>query len=132
MIYTIQQSSKKLSLNHKNKPYFIGFKTVNLARKVQYSLHPEPNILLVRGDPRKFEEVTFDTNSILFIPKCKGSIWDPMNDAGFHMNRIDDTEFSLNLTVRCGLIYPDKLIFEDNEDFIFSASVFDPIPTIRL
>lgn len=132
MIYTLQQSSKKLSIVHRNKNYYIGFQKVNMARKVQYSLHPEPNILLVRGDPIKFEEITFDTNSFIFIPKCHGSIWEPMNDAGFHMNQVDDTEFSLNLTVHCGIIMPDKLVFEDDDEFIFSTSVFDPIPTIRI
>ncbi len=129
--YTIQRGHDILSVNHKNTQYFIGFKKAITARTVQYSLNPEPKIQLLRGDKIHSNEIYFDVNSSLFLPKCKGSTLDPMNDGCFHMNQMEQADFFLLTTKRCGIIIPYDLKHEDDDEFVFTSFVIDPIPTIR-
>lgn len=130
-IYTIQRQHDILSISRKHQ-YFIGFKTPNLARKVQYSIHPEPELTLVRNENIHKDEVYFDNSAILFIPKCIGSTLEPMNDGGFHMNKMNENEFYLLLSKRYGIIIPYDLVAEDQDEFIFKSFVFDPIPTLKM
>lgn len=48
-------------------------------RKIHYSIHPEPKIILVKSN--------------LYIPKCKGSILYPINDAKLYLNTIKEDIF---------------------------------------
>jgi hypothetical protein len=66
-------------------------------------------------------------NETLFIPKCAGSIHDPMNDGGFHMDNVLESEFLLYpVTKNIGIVVPYKLEQEDSEEFMFKAYVIDP------
>jgi hypothetical protein len=137
-IFTIKQGNKTLSLPHRNSNYVIGFKTAITARKVYYSLDPNPKFTLVRDQDIFLSEelnekgydinLSIDVGATLFIPKCKGSILEPLNDGGYHLNQIPEKEFiSYPLDNRLGIIMPYELIEESIEEFIFKACVVDPV-----
>jgi hypothetical protein len=128
MINIIKQKNKTLGLTHNNRHYIIGFPKLNLARKVHYNIHPEPNLTLIRGDMIIHEDIEFDTSSTLFIPKCKGSIWEPMNDGCFHLSHMKKDEFYiLPGKNRIGIIIPYNLEEETEDQFMFKVSVVNPI-----
>lgn len=137
-IYTLQQGNKTLSLVHAQNYYIIGFKNPYITRKVHYSMHPEPKFTLLRDTNKVFQKefetegydisLTMDFKATLFIPKCKGSILEPMNDGGFHMKVYKETEFlAFPINKRLGLIIPYTLEVEDEEEFMFKACVIDPL-----
>lgn len=113
MIYTLNQDNKTIGIIHKDKSYIIGSKNIMTIRKIHYSIHPEPKIVLVK--------------SSLYIPKCKGSILDPMNDAKLHLNTMDIDTFSSLPFKGIGIIIPYNLDYEDEDTFIFKSHVFGPI-----
>lgn len=115
MIYTINQDNKTIGIINNNKPFIIGTKNIITIRKIHYSMHPEPKIILV--------------DSILYIPKCKGSILNPMNDAKLHLGRMNTNTFSSLPFKGIGIIIPYNLKYEDENIFIFNSHVFDPIET---
>jgi hypothetical protein len=137
--YTIQRGNKCISYNTIERKYIIGFKSVLVARRVQFSIQPEPEISLIRG--KQFElsdnanktdknhlEFVLDTEACLFIPKCKGSIYEPLNDGGFHMGIINFDEFiRFPFTKGLGIIMPYEVFEESEEEFIFTSYVIDPI-----
>lgn len=130
VIYTIQKNHDILSVQQSSTRYYIGFNKSQTARKVQYSIHPEPQITLMRGTRTHVDEVYFEFDASLFIPKCVGSTLLPMNDGCFHMNMLSEKEFLLLPTKRCGIIIPYELSVEDDDEFVFKTFVIEPIPTI--
>lgn len=134
-IHTLRQGNKTVSINHRRKHYLLGFQTAITARKVHYSMHPEPKFTLIRENDidlsKDLEEVdiklTIDTSATLFIPKCKGSIHDPMNDGGYHLDRVLESDFLLYpVTKNLGIVVPYVLECEDENEFMFKAYVIDP------
>lgn len=134
-MYTIKQKNKTLSVYHEHKHFVIGFKTALLARKVHYNIHPDPKMTLVRSiepidlSPKVDFDISLilDVASTLFIPKCKGSIWEPMNDGMFHVDKMQEIEFyNLPISSNLGIIVPYKLEDETNEEFMFKAYVVEP------
>lgn len=117
MIYTLNQDNKTIGIINKDKPFIIGTKNIMTIRKIHYSIHPEPKIVLVK--------------SSLYIPKCKGSILDPMNDAKLHLSMMDIKTFSSLPFKGIGVIIPYNLEYEDEDTFIFNSHVFTPIEISR-
>jgi hypothetical protein len=113
MIYTLNQDNKTIGIMHKNKSFIIGSKNIMTIRKIHYSIHPEPKIVLVKSN--------------LYIPKCKGSILDPMNDAKMHLSMMNLNTFCSLPFKGIGIIMPYNLEYEDEDTFIFKSHVVAPI-----
>jgi len=137
-VYTLKIKNKTVSLQYKKHHYIIGFKNVLFARKVHYSLHPEPKFTIVRDNDIDLSKhlseegydisLNIDPNATLFIPKCVGTSLDPMNDVGIHLNKHSENEFlTYPITKHLGIIMPYKLYEENEDEFIFKSVVIDPI-----
>ena len=137
-VYTLKIGNKTISVNHKQRHYVIGFKNVVHARKVHYSMHPEPKFTLIRDNnidlSKSLSEegydltLSLDVNATLFIPKCKGSTLHPLNDAGVHMATSAEKEFlTYPVLKHIGVIMPYRLFDENDDEFIFTSYVIDPI-----
>jgi hypothetical protein len=134
-MYTLKLGNKTMSVLHKEKHYIIGFNNVKLARKVHYSIHPHPNFLLVRGtdidlskDLNEFNiSLNLDTSANLYIRKMNGSVWDPMNDSGFHLHAYKEEEFLLfPIQKQLGIIVPYRIEEESENEFMLRAYIIDP------
>lgn len=140
-MFTIQQKNKTVGMRHKDNHYIIGFNNVTQARKVQYAMHPEPRLILTRGDgldigsvleslkPKGSNAVSIviDTEATLFIPKFKGESTSPMNDGSFHMNTVPYDDFiAYPFTKMLGVIIPYDLVYEDDNEFTFRSQVIEP------
>lgn len=112
MIYTLNQDNKTIGIINKEKPFIIGTNKIMIIRKIHYSIHPEPKIVLAKSN--------------LYIPKCKGSILDPMNDAKLYLSKMDIKTFSSLPFKGIGIIIPYNLEYEDQNVFIFNSHVFEP------
>lgn len=130
-IYTIQQKNKTVGIVHNNFHYVIGFKNIVMARNVQYNLHPEPRIILDRANITEISVLedcmTIDLNSKLYIQKYNGSAQDPLNDGHYHINTEDELNFlQYPIDKMIGVIMPNELLDEDDDNFIFESQVIDP------
>lgn len=132
-MYTICRGSKTVSVNSNNINYVIGFKSLSYVKKVQYNIHPEPKIILLKSNTQIVKneglaiDITIDNEATLFIEKHLGDALDPLNDGGFHINtsKIDDFvlyPYSKNI----GIILPFDLLDETENEFIFKSIVIDP------
>lgn len=123
-MFTLKRGSKTVGLFIKDRPYVIGFKSLVHIRAVHYNIHPNPNFTLVKTDPIENENITAYMNSTLFIPKCQGSVLDPLNDGGFHLSKYKAHEFYMLPHKGVGIITPYKLMDEDRYEFVFKAHAF--------
>lgn len=135
-IFTIKQGNKTLSTKSKDCHYVIGFKSAFAARKVQYSMQPEPDIMMLRCSNTYIsldryginDDLVMDANATLFIPKCKGSTLERMNDGGFHLYETTYKEFlDYPFIKNLGVIIPHYLTHEDEHEFAFKSVVIDPL-----
>ena len=127
-MYTLKLGNKTMSLTHNNKFYVIGFKNALHARKVQYSIHPEFKFTLLRDDAKLKDDLVYDDNVTLFIPKCIGSTLLPENDVGLHLKEERDF-LSFPVTKQLGIIVPYNLIDEDKNEFVYKSLLFESIST---
>jgi hypothetical protein len=127
MIYTIKQKNKTIGLRHNDRSYIIGFSKLIVARNVHYKMSPEPNFILIKNNTIIHDEIIFDNKSTLFIPKCSGSILDPMNDGGFHLSQMKKEDFYILPKQGVGIILPYTMEEENDLEFMFKVHVFDPI-----
>lgn len=141
MIYILQQKNKSLSLLHNEKHYVIGFKNVIHARSVHYNLHPEPKMKILNEKVAKpsasANTHTYISGDVrLQIPKCRGSIHEPMNDGNFQrlssaspMKEYPNEEFiKWPFHKQLGVLLPYFLEDESHEHFIFRTIMIDPMP----
>lgn len=132
-MYTLKQGNKTVGIYHKNNHYIIGFESIINARKVQYNLHPNPEITLLRGETINKHiyfcdiNLKLDIDATLFLPKYKGSTTDPMNDGNYHLSTENYNEFiAFPFMKNIGIILPSELKDEDDDEFMFKANVIDP------
>lgn len=133
-MYTLRRGASTVSYQDSGRHYVIGFKNVNMARNVHYSMHPEPNFKLERTDQIGVSSAAFNLqlimnpNAKLYIPKFTGgSIWDSMNDGSFHLDSVWADDFVMYpFTKGLGIIMPYLLEDEDKEVFVFKSCVVDP------
>jgi len=127
-MYVLKRSSKTMSVTHNYSHYVIGFKSSTLARNVHYNIHPEPQFEFYRGQ-------TEATNNlgVLVIPKFKqGSFLDPMNDGGFHMEKMNYDDFiHLPIKKNLGIIMTFSIEEETSEHFMLKVFVFDPLQEVN-
>jgi hypothetical protein len=117
-IYTINQGNKTLSTIHNDKHYIIGFKNIFQARAVHYTLNPNPNIILSRSKDY----------SLLFISKCDGSIWNPINEAGFYLKEYCENEIlTFPEKKQLGIIIVTEIEDETDKSFVFKSDIMDPL-----
>ena len=55
-MYTICRGNKTVSVKSDNKDYIIGFNKILIAKSVQYNIHPEPKIILLRSNIQKIKK----------------------------------------------------------------------------
>lgn len=136
-MFTINHKSRTVGLQHKDSHFVVGFKSVRMARKVMYQLHPEPTLMVVRGDEIDLTtriqakgvdmNLVIDSSAALFIPKFEGSSSDPMNDGGYHLHNVSEVEFmTYPFTKMLGIILPYELIDENDKEFIFRTQLIKP------
>lgn len=133
-IYMLRQGNKTLSVNQRGRPFVVGFQTATTARKVHYSLHPEPVLLLLRDEDHdscvsvdECRGLTVSPAATLFVPKCQGSTLLPMNDGGFHLHSCPEPEFmALPYTHGMGIVVAYKLEDEIDDEFVFKAYAVEP------
>lgn len=118
-MYTLKRGSKTVGFYSGNTSYVIGFKSVVHARSVQYSLNPNPKFMLLKSEPVFKDELVANMESTLFIPKCKGSALDPMNDIGLHLNKVELKDYYMLPHKGVGILIGYDLVYEDQYDFIF-------------
>lgn len=129
-MYTICRGNKIISVRSNNKDYIIGFNKVIIAKKIQYNIHPEPKIILLRSNIQKIKEgdltLSIDNDATLFIEKHNGCALNPMNDGGYHINTVNINEFMLYpYSKNIGVVLPFNLIDESECEFIFKSIVVD-------
>lgn len=130
-VYTLQRGNKTVGIHASSKPLVIGFVKLNHVKAVHYNMHPDPEtrIQVIKN----VSEATYMLDgtqmkiipeSTLFIPKCTGDSMHPMNDGGFHLNTMKDTDFyALPLTHNVGIIVPYELVDEDEHEFMFRVNI---------
>lgn len=149
-VHVIKQRAHTVSYREvlhdtRTRHYIIGFQSVAQARKVQYSLAPEPSLYLQRTD---FEDVTpqinegltkfgvasldasiiIDTRARLHIPKGDAKLPSdhPLNDGNFHLSSIPMEEFLMfPFEKDIGIIIPYDLEKEDDNEFVFVSQVVE-------
>lgn len=140
MIYTLQKGDTCLSVMHRRIQYLVGFQKVMHARKVHYSIHMNPQLLLLRdtnidlhGDLMENGydlNLTLDVHSVLFVPKNTTSCMDAIYDGCFTMRSVKETDF-LKIPIfnpsPTGIIMPYDLIDETEDEFMFRSYVIDPL-----
>lgn len=120
-MYTVKVKSKTVGFSHKDRSYVIGFRKINVARKVMYDMDPEPNILLHRKDTQIVQDIVFDARATLLIPKKK------YPDNMFYIATMHQIDFYGLPTKGIGIVIPHELVFEDDSLFEFSTHVVEPI-----
>ncbi len=153
--FLIKHKNKTLGLTeyHANRlhQYVIGFKSPILARKIHYNMDPEPILRLERNDRINItqeinillnglgiadvdNEVYIDVMSMLYIPKMAnaGSILDPMNDGGFHLEEenLEDL-YMMPFEKNIGMILPYDLVMEDQKQMVLACQVIDPVDSTK-
>lgn len=130
-MYTLKQGNKTMSVYTCQKHYVIGFQKVLLARHVQYMLHPEPKLTLIK-DPKEYARnrkmsLAMDGKATLFVPKCRGSTLHPMNDGNFHLHQYKTEEFMMfPYEKQLGIVIPYFLQEESEDEFMFKSLVIEP------
>jgi hypothetical protein len=147
---------KHLSVRHMNVDYVIALKNVTLARAIHYSLPPYPELTLVRGKDlvvtvgvdvieRHVDEgiivssssssssassstrLIIDPTATLFMPKADGTIWHPLNDAGYYLDLKKESEvLAMPVKERRGIVLPQGIKSETDDEFVLSAFVIEP------
>lgn len=133
-ISTISKNNKNIGFYHKYKPYVIGFKNPNVARKVMYNMHPEPIFTLLTGNPREEldynynKHITIDNEAVLFIPKSEYRIFTLPEHNLYYLENVEYEEFIIYpYTKNIGIIIPYLLIDETDEEILFRSHTIDPI-----
>lgn len=129
-MYTINSGNKTVSVHSDNIHYIIGFKNVRIARKVQYNMHPEPIITIIKNPETQItnNNVHLNNDVTLFIPKAPLDLPPAMRDGGYHIHEYKENDFmALPSTRNIGIIIPIKLQEETNEEFVFKSILFDPM-----
>lgn len=136
-MYTIRVGNKTVSVSTPQHHYIIGFKNAHVARKVQYGMHPEPQLTLVRDPdidiPRNQKtppdiDIKMNNASTLFIPKAPVDLPPQMRDGGFHLHEYKEADFmALPGTKNIGIIIPYLIDDETVSEFVFKSIVIDPI-----
>jgi len=131
--------------------YIVAFKSPILARKVHYTIDPEPVLRIERqgrinikneintcleelGISGVDNEIYIDVISKLYIPKTKnpGGFNDPMNDGGLHMEEgpLEDY-YMMPFDKNIGVILPYELFLEDSKNLVFLCQVIDPVDSYK-
>lgn len=131
IMYAIKQGNKTFGLMHGEQFYIIGFSCTKTARKVQYSLHPNPYIHLQKNNQIELDimkkKIMIYPVGNLRIQKYVGSSENPLNDGNYHMSVYYDSEFLMYPYKKMvGLILPYELIDETDTEFHFLTTVIDP------
>lgn len=119
-IFLIKKGNQTIGFNKNNNNYVIGFQNLYLTRKIQYSIHPEPQFTIINSNKiyDKQTNLSIDTELVLFIPKYKGSFSDPLNDGCYHLSNMSYNDFLLIPTQSyLNIIMPYKVITEDQDEY---------------
>lgn len=139
-VYSLQKGNKMLSVLHRRTEYLVGFSKVMNARKVHYSIHMHPQLILLRDTNIDLHQdlfdkgydlhLTLDVKSTLFIPKNKQKCIDPIYDAVFTMVQMEERDF-LQLPIKSdkGIVVPYELLDETEDEYMFRSYVIDPLIT---
>ena len=137
-LYTLQKGQRTLSVWHKRKEYLVAFNKVAHARNVQYSIHMEPKMILLRDtnidlhgdfiDEGYDMHLILDVHSTLFIPKNRQRCVDSIMDGCITMTHVNESEFlQVPLRSNNGIIVPYALVDETDDEFMFKSYVIDPL-----
>lgn len=154
--YQLKRKNQSLGLSEHSadervRHYIVGFKSVMLARKVHYTMHPDPILRLERGMPINITTdvntqldslgiqqtggtVTIDVLSKLFIPKMQfsGGVVYPPNDGGFHLHEGDMADlFMLPFENNIGIILPYDMDYEDAHNIVLSCQLVEPVESMQ-
>ena len=131
--FTLKAGNKTLGLNDNGMHYIIGFRNVYLARRVQYVMHPTPNLALYRGGGLKRKDqhtdIVIDTEAKLFIPKqeLKGGPHHPLNDGGWHLDTKEYKQLLMTpFKYQVGLIMVTNILNEIPIDIEADCWVLEP------
>lgn len=150
--HMLNRKNQTLGLSHIHRErtlhYIVVFKTDKMARKVQYTMHPDPIMRIERENFMDITEdvtnglsqmgldhlvqgnISIDVSSRLYIPKSTepGGVSNPMNDGGFHLasSPMEDL-FMYPFEKNIGLIMPYDVSWEDNKQIVLTCQVLDPV-----
>lgn len=119
-VYILKQGNKTLSIKYHDRHYMIAFKNVAMARNIHYTIHPEPQLTLLRKPDH-------DNLAMLFINKhTQGSPLDPMNDVGFHLNQLSYKEFlEIPSKNNLGIILSYNIADDSLDEMAFDTVIID-------
>ena len=118
---------------NKTQSYVLGFKSSQLAHRILYTMHRNPNFLLLPDEPVVLQEpvtqinVVIDSRATFYIPKNQGpgTIF-PEDEAW--IEAVDYQDFLVYpVTHAKGIIIPFFLITEDDHEYVYNAHVIDPL-----
>jgi hypothetical protein len=124
--------------------YVVAFRNVVHARHVQYNLHPEPVMVLLRDPGRDITrrhatdtKMVMNVTAVVHFPRMDTSRYPglhAMNDGGFNMDVVDESDI---LTVPfnytdTGIILPSHIMSDDGVTSIaMHCHVIDPVFTLQ-
>ena len=130
----------------RTRQYVIAFENLTCARHVQFNLHPEPHIRLLR-DSRTDVDVTshlqeridqeldestkvvINMNGVVQFPRMQhpGGALHPMNDGGFNLDTVNACDALLMpFQKNIGVILPLDILGDDEDTIVMSCNVIDP------
>lgn len=138
-ISTIAKDNKTVGFYHKNKPYVIGFRNAHVARKVMYTMHPEPVFSLITSNPVKINDehsgldILIDSEATLFIPKSEYKQFTLPDYNLYYIDPVDyDTFTTYPYTKNIGIILPYVLMDETEEELVYRSHMVLPVYTSYL
>jgi hypothetical protein len=71
--------------------------------------------------------LNLDVNSVLFIPKNKTDVMDPIYDGCIYMQELKEADFlHIPVSKQTGIVIPYELVDENDHEFMFKSYVIDP------
>lgn len=142
--FVLRQANKSIGLRSNETSYILGFENKVQARHVQYNMHPEQELQLVRsgniinvgeevqlglrqlGVDRHFNSIIIEDVKVV-VAKSDQSLPSALKDGGFHMETLPGEEFiCMPFTKHIGIIIPLEIDYEDNKQIVLSADLIEP------
>lgn len=134
-IYTLRHNSAAIGCIHKKTNFIVGFKSLNLARKIHYNLQcPDHGMHMMEGIRRLHNNelnIEFDVEATLFLPKSRNdrATLNAIDDLGIYLDTMDITQFyNIPFKTMTGLIIPLLILDETEEEFVIRSHVLYPVP----
>lgn len=130
MINIIKKGNKAICASYKEKPYVVGFNSINLARHVQYNLlhDPEPIIYMDNSMDKNITklsytdyEIPLHLNATLYVQK--GTLDTDINNSPYHLDNMKKDDFlCLPIDKMLGVVLVEDVLDECDSLIVMNAN----------